>query len=181
MRMGGVLVPNVFPDHGGRLNVIVGQAMHNMYNHAIGGTGFSNNALVRPPSMMIGSSDISTFLPVKVYCQQHEVTTAGENVPPPLMTFEAIDCPPKILTEIYSIGFFSLTPIQAQTWPIALHGRDIVVIAKIGSGKTLGYLILAFILLRRRRNNAQNGPTMLVLAPTRELATQIQDETIKFG
>ncbi|KAK4478374.1 hypothetical protein RD792_017665 [Penstemon davidsonii] len=78
-------------------------------------------------------------------------------------------------------GFSSPTPIQAQTWPIALQNRDIVAIAKTGSGKTLGYLMPAFIHLSRRRNNPLNGPTVLVLAPTRELATQIQDEAIKFG
>ncbi|PON80229.1 DEAD-box ATP-dependent RNA helicase [Parasponia andersonii] len=85
------------------------------------------------------------------------------------------------VASIYSAGFSSPTPIQAQTWPIALQNRDIVAIAKTGSGKTLGYLIPAFILLRRWHNNPQNGPTVLVLAPTRELATQIQDEVIKFG
>lgn len=85
------------------------------------------------------------------------------------------------MPQIYSAGFSSPTPIQAQTWPIALQGRDIVAIAKTGSGKTLGYLIPAFILLRQCRNNPQNGPTVLVLAPTRELATQIQDEALKFG
>lgn len=78
-------------------------------------------------------------------------------------------------------GFSAPTPIQAQTWPIALQNRDIVAIAKTGSGKTLGYLIPAFFHLRRLRNNPQNGPSVLVLAPTRELATQIQDEAIKFG
>lgn len=78
-------------------------------------------------------------------------------------------------------GFKSPTPIQAQSWPIAMQNRDIVAIAKTGSGKTLGYLIPAFIHLRRCRNNPQDGPTVLVLAPTRELATQIQDEAIKFG
>jgi ATP-dependent RNA helicase DDX5/DBP2 len=83
--------------------------------------------------------------------------------------------------QIYSAGFTSPTPIQAQTWPIALQSRDIVAIAKTGSGKTLGYLIPAFILLRHCRNNSQNGPTVLVVAPTRELATQIQDEVMKFG
>ncbi|EPS60732.1 hypothetical protein M569_14070, partial [Genlisea aurea] len=83
--------------------------------------------------------------------------------------------------QIRFAGFSSPTPIQAQTWPIALQGRDIVAIAKTGSGKTLGYLIPAFIHLRRRHNNPLNGPSVLVLAPTRELATQIQDEAIKFG
>ena len=85
------------------------------------------------------------------------------------------------LFQLHLAGFASPTPIQAQTWPIALQNRDIVAIAKTGSGKTLGYLIPAFILLRHHRNNAQNGPTVLVLAPTRELATQIQNEVIKFG
>ena len=80
-----------------------------------------------------------------------------------------------------SAGFSNPTPIQAQTWPIALQGRDIVAIAKTGSGKTLGYLMPAFILLRQRRNNSLNGPTVLVLAPTRELATQIQEEVFKFA
>lgn len=80
-----------------------------------------------------------------------------------------------------SAGFPSPTPIQAQTWPIALQSRDIVAIAKTGSGKTLGYLIPAFILLRHCRNDSRNGPTVLILAPTRELATQIQDEALRFG
>lgn len=83
--------------------------------------------------------------------------------------------------QIQMAGFSSPTPIQAQTWPIALQSRDIVAIAKTGSGKTLGYLLPAFIHLRRCQNNPQVGPTVLVLAPTRELATQIQDEAIKFG
>ncbi|KAK6153081.1 hypothetical protein DH2020_012720 [Rehmannia glutinosa] len=77
--------------------------------------------------------------------------------------------------------FFAPTPIQAQSWPVALQGRDIVAIAKTGSGKTLGYLIPGFIHLKERRNNPRLGPTVLVLSPTRELATQIQDEAVKFG
>lgn len=82
---------------------------------------------------------------------------------------------------MHAAGFAAPTPIQAQSWPIAEQSRDIVAIAKTGSGKTLGYLIPAFFHLRKLRNNPQNGPTVLVLAPTRELATQIQDEAIKFG
>lgn len=83
--------------------------------------------------------------------------------------------------QLLSAGFPSPTPIQAQTWPIALQNRDIVAIAKTGSGKTLGYLIPAFTLLRHCRNDPRNGPTVLILAPTRELATQIQNEALRFG
>lgn len=83
--------------------------------------------------------------------------------------------------QIHAAGFSNPTPIQAQTWPVALQNRDIVAIAKTGSGKTLGYLIPAFIHLRRCHNNPMLGPTVLVLAPTRELASQIQDEVVKFG
>lgn len=82
---------------------------------------------------------------------------------------------------MHNAGFSAPTPIQAQSWPIALQSRDIVAIAKTGSGKTLGYLIPGFIHLKRCRNNSQLGPTVLVLSPTRELATQIQDEAVKFG
>lgn len=83
--------------------------------------------------------------------------------------------------QIYQAGFPAPSPIQAQSWPIALQGRDIVAVAKTGSGKTLGFLLPGFILLKQRRSNPQSGPTILVLSPTRELATQIQDEAVKFG
>ena len=72
--MGAVPVPNVPPGHAGGLNAVAGQAMHNMYGHAGGGTGFSSSILMRPPSIMIGSSDISALSPTEVYRQQHEVT-----------------------------------------------------------------------------------------------------------
>lgn len=83
--------------------------------------------------------------------------------------------------QVHNAGFSSPTPIQAQSWPIALQSRDIVAIAKTGSGKTLGYLLPGFIHLKRCRNDPRLGPTVLVLSPTRELATQIQDEAVKFG
>lgn len=86
-----------------------------------------------------------------------------------------------LLFQVHNAGFSAPTPIQAQSWPVALQSRDIVAIAKTGSGKTLGYLIPGFMHLKRCRNDAQLGPTVLVLSPTRELATQIQDEAVKFG
>lgn len=120
-------------------------------------------------------------LSVEEYCRQHEITTIGDDVPPPYMTFESTGFPSEILKEVHLAGFAAPTPIQAQSWPIALQSRDVVAIAKTGSGKTLGYLIPGFIHIKRLRNNPRMGPTVLVLAPTRELATQIQDEAEKFG
>ncbi len=83
--------------------------------------------------------------------------------------------------------------VQAVSWPIALAGCDVLSVAKTGSGKTCGFLFPAFqlISLARAAGTARNGrkewtawadpPTVLVLAPTRELAAQIHDEANKFG
>ncbi|CAH2054813.1 unnamed protein product [Thlaspi arvense] len=155
----------------------MGQSGHGTYGHA--GPAFPNKSLARPH--FITPSDVPHLSPVEIYRKQHEVSTSGENIPAPFITFESSGLPPEILRELLSAGFPSPTPIQAQTWPIALQSRDIVAIAKTGSGKTLGYLIPAFILLKHCRNDPRNGPTVLILAPTRELATQIQDEALRFG
>lgn len=67
-------------------------------------------------------------------------------------------------------------------FPIILSGHDLIGIAKTGSGKTLAFLLPAIVHI-----NAQpaikrgDGPIALVLAPTRELVMQIQEETDKFG
>ncbi|CAN7113341.1 unnamed protein product [Brassica rapa subsp. narinosa] len=138
--------------------------------------GLGNSSPPPPPSSAL-ANDISP----DAYCRRHEITVSGGQVPPPLMSFETTGFPPELLREVLGAGFSAPTPIQAQSWPIAMQGRDIVAIAKTGSGKTLGYLIPAFMHLQRIRNDSRMGPTILVLSPTRELATQIQDEAVKFG
>lgn len=93
--------------------------------------------------------------------------------PPPIIT-------PYVL-QIKHAGFTEPSPIQAQAWPVAMEGRDLVAIAKTGSGKTCGFLLPGFMHIKKSRNDPRNGPTVLVLAPTRELANQIQVEANKFG
>ncbi|KAG6473346.1 hypothetical protein ZIOFF_067261 [Zingiber officinale] len=83
--------------------------------------------------------------------------------------------------KIHHASFSAPTPIQTQSWSIVLRGCDIVVIAKTGSGKTIGFLMPGFVVLKRNHNNSKMDPTELILSPTRELATQIQDEAVKFG
>uniref|UniRef100_A0A1J3H373 RNA helicase n=1 Tax=Noccaea caerulescens TaxID=107243 RepID=A0A1J3H373_NOCCA len=130
-----------------------------------------------PPPSSAPENEISP----EAYCRRHEITVSGGQVPPPLMSFETTGFPPELLQEVLTAGFSAPTPIQAQSWPIAMLGRDIVAIAKTGSGKTLGYLLPGFMHLQRIRNDSRMGPTILVLSPTRELATQIQEEAVKFG
>lgn len=101
--------------------------------------------------------------------------------------FEFADTPfnDRILFAIKRAGFEKPSPIQAQAWPIALQERDLISIAKTGSGKTCGFLLPVFHRhLLENAGRPQQGfakPVLLVLAPTRELAVQIQDECNKFG
>jgi ATP-dependent RNA helicase DDX5/DBP2 len=83
--------------------------------------------------------------------------------------------------QFYEAGFKEPTPIQARSWPIALQGRDIIAIAKTGSGKKLGFFIPGFILLKRLQNDPWRGPTVLVMCPTEDIAIQVQGEAVKFG
>ncbi|GMI99142.1 RNA Helicase 46 [Hibiscus trionum] len=141
------------------------------YGSVVGGSSARGHALVAGGSNLSGDA----------YRRQHEITVTGDEVPLPFSSFEATGFPSELLSEVYSAGFSAPTPIQAQSWPIALQGRDIVAVAKTGSGKTLGYLIPGFMHLKRCCKDPRMGPTVLVLSPTRELATQIQDEAVKFG
>jgi ATP-dependent RNA helicase DDX5/DBP2 len=102
--------------------------------------------------------------------------------PPPLLSFASTPFSPQIRAAFDRAGFPSPTPTQAQCWPIALAGRDIVTIAKTGSGKTCGFLLPAFHrLLTINQKRTRGPPGILVLAPTRELACQIEEECVKFG
>jgi ATP-dependent RNA helicase DDX5/DBP2 len=77
--------------------------------------------------------------------------------------------------------FKAPTPIQSQAWPIALQGRDMIGIAQTGSGKTLSFVLPAIVHATAAMEQGREGPTVLVMTPTRELAMQIEDETAKFA
>ena len=89
----------------------------------------------------------------------------------------------KLVDPLAAAGFAGPSPIQACAWPIAVQGRDLIAVAKTGSGKTLGFLLPGFKHLAGVRPQAYRGdaPKILVLAPTRELAVQIQADCAKFG
>lgn len=75
---------------------------------------------------------------VVLFRQSVEITVKGENIPNPIQSFEEGNFPDYVMNGIRGQGFDQPTPIQAQGWPIALSGKDLVAIAQTGSGKTLG-------------------------------------------
>jgi ATP-dependent RNA helicase DDX5/DBP2 len=100
---------------------------------------------------------------------------AAQDIPKPVTTFEESPFPDYVLAEITKAGYTAPTPIQAQGWPMALSGRDMVGIAQTGSGKTLSFLLPAVVHINAQAHlKPGDGPIVLVLAPTRELAVQIQ-------
>ncbi|KAJ8305641.1 hypothetical protein KUTeg_016186 [Tegillarca granosa] len=77
----------------------------------------------------------------------HNLSKDGSGrIPNPVRTFEeAFDHFPEILDTIYNQGFVKPSPIQAQAWPVLLQGMDLIGIAQTGTGKTLAFLLPAFI------------------------------------
>ena len=111
-----------------------------------------------------------------------EITVQGNNVPRPVQTFDEAGFPKYVMDEVKAQGFSAPTAIQSQGWPMALSGRDVVGIAETGSGKTLTYCLPGIVHINAQPLLAPgDGPIVLVLAPTRELAVQIQQEMTKFG
>merc|ERR1719187_1986323 len=79
-------------------------------------------------------------------------------------------------------NFKEPTAVQAQGWPIALSGENLVSIAMTGSGKTMGYMLPAIIhCMNQAYLERGDGPIVLVMSPTRELAQQIQEQATKFA
>nr|XP_021149231.1 probable ATP-dependent RNA helicase DDX43 isoform X2 [Columba livia] len=105
-------------------------------------------------------------------------------IPNPVCKFEDVfERYPDIMANIRKVGFQKPTPIQSQAWPIILQGIDLIGIAQTGTGKTLAYLMPGFIHLTSQpiSKDQRGGPGMLVLAPTRELALQVETECSKYS
>lgn len=104
-------------------------------------------------------------------------------IPKPVIRFDhAFHNYPEILEEIRKVGFEKPSPIQSQAWPVLLSGEDLIGIAQTGTGKTLAFLLPAVIHIDGQgiSRDERGGPAVLVMAPTRELALQIDKEVKKY-
>eukprot|EP01111_Echinosteliopsis_oligospora_P003833 TRINITY_DN1601_c0_g1_i1.p1 TRINITY_DN1601_c0_g1~~TRINITY_DN1601_c0_g1_i1.p1 ORF type:complete len:446 (-),score=142.34 TRINITY_DN1601_c0_g1_i1:35-1372(-) len=112
---------------------------------------------------------------IEKWRKEHNLSILGEDCLPPFAEFSAAPFPDYITTALKDFKFAKPTPIQAQGWPLGLEGRDIIGIAETGSGKTLAFGIPAIIHIMNKSPAERKLPSVVVLAPTRELAQQIEE------
>ncbi|CAK0849160.1 unnamed protein product [Prorocentrum cordatum] len=98
-------------------------------------------------------------------------------------TFKEIrEFPRPVQQAFQDTGFPGPSQIQAYCWPLGLRGKDVIGIAATGSGKTLAFLMPAFVEMHEQGARPErDGPGLLVMSPTRELAQQTEAEGNKFG
>ncbi|KAJ1771426.1 mRNA splicing protein prp28 [Coemansia sp. RSA 1843] len=121
----------------------------------------------------------------RIFREDYSIACKGGSIPHPYRSWDESNIPSSILRVVDDIGYREPTPIQRQAIPIGLQNRDLIGIAETGSGKTASFLIpmLAFIMTQPKlsERNMADGPYALILAPTRELAQQIETEAHKFA
>ena len=144
----------------------------------------NNNVLTKPLKDM-------TSRDWRIFRENYDITVRGGKAPPPLRTFRessSVGVPPihpALLDAIENVlKYKSPSPIQRQAIPIGLQRRDLIGVAETGSGKTAAFSIPLCQLILSLPSSvlstvAENGPLALVMAPTRELAIQIDVEMKK--
>ena len=96
------------------------------------------------------------------------------------MRFDELNLPEQLLRGITEAGFTNCTPIQEQTLPISLSGKDVAGQAQTGTGKTAAFLVTLLTRLLASKDSV-NRPRALILAPTRELVIQIEADAQLLG
>ncbi|KAE8163655.1 Pre-mRNA-splicing ATP-dependent RNA helicase prp28 [Aspergillus tamarii] len=122
----------------------------------------------------------------RIFKEDFNISTKGGSVPNPMRSWEESGLPKRLMELINKVGYKDPTPIQRAAIPIAMQSRDLIGVAVTGSGKTAAFLLPLLVYIAElpridefewRKND---GPYAIVLAPTRELAQQIEIEAKKF-
>ncbi len=94
-------------------------------------------------------------------------------------SFSSFSLAPNILQGIEKSGFSNCTPIQAETLPLIMQGKDVAGQAQTGTGKTAAFLL--GVMQKLVTSESKGQPRALILAPTRELAVQIYNDALALG
>ncbi|ORX56516.1 DEAD-domain-containing protein [Piromyces finnis] len=115
------------------------------------------------------------------FWQKNNIEFKGDEIIRPILEFKHSNFPEDIRNVLKN--FQKPTPIQSSCWPIVMKKRDCIGIAKTGSGKTLTFLVPSFIHLKYNHPESFKSKkiSVLVVAPTRELAMQTYDNAKEFG
>ena len=98
--------------------------------------------------------------------------------------FDSLGLPEQVARGIQDAGFVNCTPIQAETLPVALSGKDVAGQAQTGTGKTAAFLLAMYNRLLTEpapEKGMPNDPRAIIIAPTRELAVQIEKDAVVLG
>ncbi|KAJ3297893.1 ATP-dependent RNA helicase ddx42 [Rhizoclosmatium sp. JEL0117] len=111
-----------------------------------------------------------------------DMRVSGHDIAKPCISFAHFMFEDCLLSTISKAGFSTPTAIQQQAVPVVLNGRDLTAVSKTGSGKTAAFVWPMIVhMMDQPELEWGDGPIGLILAPTRELASQIYTETKKFG
>jgi ATP-dependent RNA helicase DDX23/PRP28 len=121
----------------------------------------------------------------RIFKENFGIATKGGGIPNPMRTWRESDLPSRLLDIVEQVGYEEPTPIQRAAIPIALQARDLIGVAVTGSGKTAAFLLPLLVYIKELppldEYSKNDGPYALILAPTRELAQQIENEAKKFA
>ena len=145
-----------------------------------GGAAAAPETPERAPAPAAKTAAAAPLQAIKDFLTKHEIRVHSSAAPPPCLKLAEAPFPPKLVSKLCAQGFTEPSAVQAASWPLAVKGRDLLAIAKTGSGKTLGFLLPALSLVAAEGARVRE-PVAVVMAPTRELALQIHAEAVKFG
>ncbi|BFI25496.1 ATP-dependent RNA helicase DDX23/PRP28 [Marchantia polymorpha subsp. ruderalis] len=121
----------------------------------------------------------------RIFREDFNISYKGSRIPRPMRNWEEGSLSPELLKAVAKAGYKKPSPIQMAAIPIGLQQRDVIGIAETGSGKTAAFVLpmLTYIskLPPMTEEIEAEGPYAVVMAPTRELAQQIEEETVKFA
>lgn len=129
-------------------------------------------------------SQILTIREAESIRNKFDITVKGNNIPAPILSFSSCNLPQKLEQNLETAGYEIPTPVQMQTIPAAINNKNLLVSADTGSGKTASFLvpIVSHCVNIRKNNGADHkNPLAIILAPTRELCAQIEEEAKILG
>lgn len=121
----------------------------------------------------------------RIFKEDFNIATKGGNIPNPMRSWKESGLPTRLLDIVDQVGYAEPSAVQRAAIPVALQSRDLIGVAVTGSGKTAAFLLPLLVYISElpelNEFTKNDGPYAIILAPTRELAQQIEIEAKKFA